>query len=105
MRTDRFELPYRIASERGSGFLVLPLTTEFHDRAIGALYSLSLASKHELDLDRQVGIGMWKNSEFVDVEWIFLEGSNRPDPELEERLALRYPFRRSSERRRRPIFT
>jgi hypothetical protein len=106
VRADRFELPYRIVSERtGCGFLILPVTTEFHDRALNALHSLSVASKHELDLARQVGIGMAKTSEFVDVEWIFLKGSNASNPDLEDRLALSYPFRRASEQRLRPVFT
>jgi len=106
VRADRFELPYRIASARSEcGFLVLPVTTEFHDRARNALHSLSLASKYELDFERQVGIGMWKSSEFVDVEWIFLKGGNFPNPDLEDRLAFSYPFRRSSEQRLRPVFT
>jgi len=105
VRGNRFELPYRIASARtGAGFLVLPVTTEFHDRASGALRSLSLASKYELDLERQIGIGMWRNSEFVDIEWIFLNGRSLPDPGLEERLAHNYPFRRTSEQRLPPIF-
>ncbi|HXI99306.1 MAG TPA: hypothetical protein VNG73_10205, partial [Gemmatimonadaceae bacterium] len=106
VRADRFELPYRMASARtGCGFLVVPVTNEFHDRAASALTSLSLASKYELDLGRQVGIGMWKNSEFVDVEWIFLKGSNAPDPDLEQRMEFGYPFRRTSELRLRPVFT
>jgi len=106
VRADRFELPYRMASARtGCGFLVVPVTSEFHDRAASALTSLSLASKYELDLGRQVGIGMWKNSEFVDVEWIFLRGSNAPDPDLEQRMEFGYPFRRTSELRLRPVFT
>lgn len=106
VRADRFELPYRIASARsGCGFLVLPVTTEFQDRALNALHSLSQASRHELGLERQVGIGMWKTSEFVDVEWIFLQGKNSPNPDLEDRLAFSYPFRRSSEQRLRPVFT
>jgi hypothetical protein len=106
VRANRFELPYRIASSRrGCGFLVLPVTAEFHDRAFNALHSLSAASKHELDLERQVGIGMWKNSEFVDIEWILLEGSNPPDPDLDDRLDFRYPFRRATEQRLPPIFT
>ena len=105
VRGNRFELPYRITSRRtGAGFLVLPVTKEFHDRALGALRSLSLASKYELDLERQVGIGMWRNSEFVDIEWLFLNGRNLPDPDLDERLAQNYPFRRASERRLPPIF-
>ena len=106
VRANRFELPYRLASNRtGSGFVIVPVTTEFHDRALGALRSLSLASKYELDLEKQVGIGMWKNSEFVDLEWVFLEGTNSPDPDLDERLAFNYPFRRASEQRLPPIFT
>jgi hypothetical protein len=106
VRADRFELPYRIVSARtGCGFLVVPVTSEFHDRAVNALSSLSLASKYELDLGRQVGIGMWKESEFVDIEWLFLKGSNTIDLDLEERMEFGYPFRRSSERKLRPVFT
>lgn len=105
VRGNRLELPYRMASARtGTGFLVLPITKEFHDRASDALRSLSLASKYELDLERQIGIGMSRNSEFVDIEWIFLDGSSLPDPDLEGRLAHNYPFRRASEQRLPPIF-
>ncbi len=105
VRANRFELPFRIASGRtGCGFLIVPVTREFHERAMDALKSLSVASKHELDLPRQVGIGMWRNSEFVDIEWIFQEGSNPPNPELDERLAFSYPFRVASEQRLPPIF-
>ena len=106
VRANRFELPYRVASGRtGCGFLTVPVTREFHDRANNALRSLSRAAKYELDLEKQVGIGMWKNSEFVDIEWMLLEGSNPPDPDLEQRLAYNYPFRRASEQRLPPIFT
>jgi hypothetical protein len=106
VRANRFELPFRIASGRtGCGFLIVPVTREFHDRAFDALKSLSNASKHELDLPRQVGIGMWRNSEFVDIEWIFQKGDNPPNPELDERLASSYPFRIATEQRLPPIFT
>jgi hypothetical protein len=105
VRANRFELPHRIVSARtGCGFLVLPLTSEFHDRTFFALESLSYASKYELDLEKQVGIGMWRESEFVDIQWLFLNGRNLPDTYLDERLARGYPFRRSSEQRIPPIF-
>jgi hypothetical protein len=105
VRANRFELPFRIAAGRtGCGFLVLPVTREFHDRAMDALESLSLASKHELDLPKQIGIGMWRNSEFVDIKWIFMDGSNPPNPKLDARLADSYPFRTSSEQKLPPIF-
>ena len=105
VRANRLELPYRTVSRTACGFLILPVTKEFHDRVFEALYSLSLASKHELGVGRHVGIGMWKDSEFVDIEWIFLEGDNAPDAGLDERLARSYPFRTTSERRVKPIFT
>jgi hypothetical protein len=105
VRANRFELPFRIAAGRtGCGFLIVPVTREFHVHAMDALESLSIASKHELDLPRQVGIGMWRNSEFVDIEWLFHEGDNPPNPELDERLAHSYPFRNVSEQRLPPIF-
>jgi len=106
VRADRFELPYRMASSKTAcGFVILPLTREFHDRGYDALAGLASASKHELDLPRQVGIGMWKDSEFVDIEWLFLSGSNSADPAIDEQLAQSYPFRRASERRVPPVFT
>jgi hypothetical protein len=106
VRANKFELPYRMASSKtGCGFLILPVTREFHDRGYDALESLAHASKHELDLQRQVGIAMWKDGEFVELEWLFLSGENAPDPAIDERLALNYPFRRASERRLPPIFT
>jgi hypothetical protein len=106
VRANRFELPFRMASARtGCGFLTVPVMREFHERAYEALESLAMASKHELDVEKQIGIGMWKNSEFVDVEWLFLRGKNPPNPGLDARLAHSYPFRRVSERRLPPIFT
>jgi len=106
VRGNRLELPFRITSTRtGCGILIVPVMREFHERAFDALESLAIASKHELDLERQVGIGMWKNTEFVDLEWILLKGKNPPFPQLDQRLAQNYPFRRASERRLPPIFT
>ena len=106
VRANRFELPFRTMSARtGCGLLIVPVMKEFRDRAFDALESLTIASKHELDLERQVGIGMWKNTEFVDLEWILLKGKNPPFPQLDQRLAQNYPFRRASERRLPPIFT
>ncbi|HJP58853.1 MAG TPA: hypothetical protein VJ865_02600, partial [Gemmatimonadaceae bacterium] len=75
VRSNRLELPYRMASSKtGCGFLILPVTREFQDRGYDALASLARASKHELDLERQVAIGMWQTSEFVDIEWLYLSG-------------------------------
>jgi hypothetical protein len=106
VRAERLELPYRLASARtGCGFLILAVNAEFHDRALEALTSLARASKYELDLDRQVGIGMWRGAHFVDIEWTYLIGKNMPDHDLDLKLARSYPFRRSTEQRLLPVFT
>jgi hypothetical protein len=105
VRADRFELPYRVVSHpRSCAFLLVPVTTEFRGRAFDALASLSLASKHELQFDKQVGIGMWRSGDFVDIEWVFIEAANLPNPALDARLKRHYPFRRASEKRLPPIF-
>jgi len=59
----------------------------------------------ELALPKQVGVGMWKEGEFVDMEWIYLAGENTPQPDIDARLAQSYPFRLASDRRLPPIFT
>jgi hypothetical protein len=106
VRANRFELPYRIASTHtGCGFIILPVTREFQGRSREALVSLARASKHELELDRQVGIAMSRDTEFVDIGWAFLEGANEADAELDQRLARSYPFRSASEQRLPPVFT
>lgn len=105
VRSDRFELPYRVISPmRSCAFLILPVNTQFRERAFDALASLCMASKHELRVQKHIGIGMWQTREFVDIEWMFLDNDDIPNPALDRRLYLVYPFRRSSEKRLPPIF-
>jgi hypothetical protein len=100
VRGDRFELPYRLTSKTTEcGFLVLPGSAEFRLRAREALESLAVASKHELGLERQVSIAMWRSGEIIDIDWLYTEGPNPPDEKLDERLKRFYPFRRTSEQR------
>ena len=97
VRGDRFELPYRLTSATHCGFLVLPGSAEFRLRARQALESLAVASKHELGLEKQVSIAMWRSGEIIDIDWLFTEGPNPPNEKLDERLKRTYPFRRTSE--------
>jgi hypothetical protein len=105
VRSDRFELPYRVISPlRSCAFLILPVNSQFRERAFDALASLCIASKYELRVQKQIGIGMWQTREFVDIEWMFLDNIDVPNPALERRLSRLYPFRRYSEKRLPPIF-
>ena len=99
VRADRFELPYRLTSPTtGCGFLVLPGSAEFRLKAREALESLAAASKHELRLEKQVSIAMWRSGEIIDIDWVYTEGPNPPNAELDDRLKRAYPFRKTSEK-------
>ena len=105
VRANRLELPYRVLSpRRHCGFLLVPVTREFRERAFDALISLSMASKHELRLEKQIGIGMWHTRDFVDIEWVYIEAPHMDNPALDARLERLYPFRKTSEKRLPPIF-
>lgn len=98
VRADRFELPYRVTSvATRCGFLVLPGSAEFRLRAREALESLAEASKHELQLEKQVSIAMWRSGEIIDIDWLYTEGPTGPNAKLDQRLERAYPFRRTSD--------
>lgn len=100
VRADRLEPPFRIASSLSDcAFLLLPVATEFRRRAREALENISLASRHELKSEKHVSLAMWQTGELIDIEWMFIEGPNLPDPELDASLRRHYPFRRTSDRR------
>ena len=99
VRADRFELPYRLTSAATRcGFLVLPGSAEFRLRAREALESLAAASKYELGIEKHVSLAMWRSGEIIDIDWLYSEGPNPPDPKLDDKLRRGYPFRRSSEK-------
>ena len=98
VRADRFELPYRLTSATRCGFLVLPGSAEFRLKAREALESLAAASKHELRLEKQVSIAMWRSGEIIDIDWLYTEGPNPPNEQLDERLKRAYPFRKTGEK-------
>ncbi len=100
VRADRFELPYRLCSARTQcAFLILPGSAEFRLRAREALDSLATACKHELQIEKQVSIAMWRSGEIIDIDWLYSEGEPGPNEDIDKRLAKAYPFRRSSQKR------
>lgn len=100
VRTDRFELPYRVCSAQTQcAFLILPGSAEFRLRAREALESLATACKHELKIEKQVSIAMWRSGEIIDIDWSYAEGPNPPNEELDKRLERAYPFRKTSQKR------
>jgi len=100
VRADKFELPYRLCSDRTDcAFLTLPGSAEFRLRSRKALESLAAASKHELQMAKQVSIAMWRSGQIIDIDWLYSEGPNPPSEELDRHLEVAYPFRRVSQKR------
>ena len=98
VRADRFELPYRLTSAKRCGFLVLPGSAEVRLKAREALENLAAASKHELGLEKQVSIALWRSGEIIDIDWLYTEGPNPPNEQLDEKLKRAYPFRQTSQK-------
>ncbi len=100
VRADKFELPYRLCSEPTQcAFLTLPGSVEFRLRARKALESLAAASKHELQMEKQVSLAMWRSGEIIDIDWMYAEGPNPPSEALDRQLETAYPFRLTSKKR------
>lgn len=99
VREDRYEPPYRFAVPRTNcGFLLLPVIQEMRPMARNALRNFSLASKHEQKVEKQVGAAIWKSGKHIDIEWLYTEYPNEPNPELDELLRRDSPFRSTRER-------
>jgi hypothetical protein len=90
---DRFHAPMRLVSSRtGCGFLILPVTAEMHASSRRALANLTLASKHEWQLSRHIGISIRRSGEFLDIDWLYTSGAPADNPELDRMLNENYPF-------------
>jgi hypothetical protein len=99
VREDRLELPYRFAVPRtGCGFVLVPVTQKLRPTARIALENFAMASKYELKMEKQVGAAVWKDGEYTDIMWLYAEGPNPYDPQLEEALKEKYPFRKTREK-------
>jgi hypothetical protein len=99
VRADRFELPYRFACPRTDcGFLILPMVTQDAKETRQALTNLSFVSKYVFDVSKHVSLSILYSPKIVDIEWMYLEGANEPNPLLDEKLKENFPFRATSGR-------
>lgn len=99
VQEDRYERPYRFAVPRTNcGFLIFPVIQEMRPMARNALHNFSLASKYEQKVQKQVGIAVWRSGEYIDIEWLYTDYPNEPNPELDELLRRDSPFRPAKEK-------
>jgi hypothetical protein len=100
VRGDEYRLPYRMAVPRiDCGFLIFPVPRNMRNKARKALHNFTLASKHELQVTKHVGLSICKRvKNTLDLEWMYVEGENEPNPELDRQLEKNYPFRRTHDK-------
>jgi hypothetical protein len=98
-RADRYELPYRMACPRTDcGFLILPVTSEDQQFARIALRNLSLASKHEFGVRRHVSLSVSSDAPDFNIEWMYVDSSVAPNPELDAKIQRDAIFRSTSDK-------
>jgi hypothetical protein len=68
------------------------------ENARNALRNFSLASKYEFAVEKHVSMSIVLRTPHIDIEWMFTEGRNEPNAELEAALKRNYPFRNASEK-------
>jgi hypothetical protein len=98
VREDRFTLPYRFAVPRTNcGFLILAVPSDISSKARIALTNSSAASKYDFAVTRHVSLSIVRKTPYLDIEWMFIEGDNAKNAEIEEYLATA-PFRPTKEK-------
>lgn len=100
VRNDDFELPYRMAVPRlDCGFLIFPVPRNMQNKARTALQNFTLASKHDFQVTKHVGLSVCRRvKNTLDLEWMYVEEENQPDPDLDRMLTENYPFRKTHEK-------
>lgn len=93
IREDRFMQPTRIIVPRsGCGFVFIPLPQDAVDFRRNALHNLTLAAKYEHQFQKQVGVTLVKEEEFILMDWCYMESTWARNPVLEEMLRTNNPF-------------
>lgn len=97
-RASSFEIPVRMHSlNTGTGFVLFPVPTNAFEKRLKALHNYTGAAKYDWKLERQIGLCVARDGTEIEIDWEFLEYPWERDPELDEVLAKRYPFRTTPE--------
>jgi len=93
IREDRFMQPTRIiVPTAGCGYVFIPLPKESVGNRRDALRNLTLAAKYEHRLQKQIGVTLVKEDDFILMDWCYMEGPWERHPVLEDMLRRNNPF-------------
>ena len=88
----RFQVPLRMLTSTGCGFLFVAVPPDKANGRLQGLRNLTLGSKYEQRLDRHVGVVLCPEGDEFLIDWIFIEFPWRPDPYLAQMLESSNPF-------------
>lgn len=88
------EIPCRLQSvNTGTGFLVFPVPDGRFESRLLALQTLAAAAKYESRFDHQIALSVARIGSEIELDWLFIDGPWQQDAEMEQQLAVHYPFR------------
>ncbi len=88
-----FRTPMRFADPtRSSGFVIVPLESEFREYRLTGLNNFTLAHKYDQKLRTCVGVTITKDGDYFLLEWCFAEFAWEFDDLMEEALKKNFPF-------------
>lgn len=92
--SDVFEPPARmLVPQRDTGFVVFAVPPGEFENRLRALENFTLAAKHDWGLPREVGVGVSRIGEEIEIDWAFVGAPWQEDPEMDRLLADNNPFR------------
>lgn len=96
---DIFTCYRMIASKTGTCFLFVGLGGGQQGGNVdNGFMNLTVGSKYEAKVDRQVSVGVWREGSAFRFRWCLIDGAWFYDPEIERRLSDCNPFKPLSER-------
>jgi hypothetical protein len=90
---EQTEIPARMKSSTGTGFVFFPVPRHAFNLRLNALRNFATLMKYDFRLDRQIGVSVARDGEYVEISWLFMEHPWERDEAIEDALAANYPFR------------
>lgn len=93
-KENEIQRPYRFTCPRTKcGFLFIPLEKSVMPIRVNALKNLTIGSKYDQKVDRQIGISFVWDAPYFLIDWCYLYFPWESNLAIEEKLKNYYPFR------------
>ncbi len=95
---EKITIPYRVSFPRtGCGFVFCPIPKDHNQNAINSLQNFTYAHKYDQKLHKCIGISVYKDGSYLDINWCLIDEEWTYDEEMDKRLKENFPFREVKE--------